>query len=165
VTHLFNAMSQITPRAPGVVGAALTDDRLFAGIIADGLHVDPVNLRLAFRAKGRDRLMLVTDAMASLGSPHETFLLHGRVIALHEGRLTDEHGTLAGAHLSMMEAVGNAVGMMGAKLEDALVMASLTPARFLGLDDTRGRIAPGYHADLVAFDRTFQVHKTWIGGA
>ena len=164
VTHLFNAMSQITPRAPGAVGAALADDRLYAGIIADGLHVDPLNLRLAFRAKGPERLMLVTDAMSSVGAASDHFRLHGRLIRLAGGRLTDDAGTLAGAHLGMNEAVRNAVAMMGATLAEALTMASLTPARFLGLDGERGRIAKGFRADLVALDAAFGVTATWIGG-
>lgn len=163
VTHLFNAMSQMTPRAPGLVGATLADDRLYAGIICDGLHVDPVNLRAAFRAKRRDRLMLVTDAMSLVGAQASQFLLHGRRIALKDGRLTDEAGTLAGAHLTMIEAVHNAVAVLGVTLEDALVMASRTPAAFLGLGDELGRVAAGYRADLVAFDDSVVV-ATWIGG-
>lgn len=163
VTHLFNAMSQMMPRAPGIVGAALADERLFAGIICDGLHVDPVNLRAAFRAKGRDRLMLVTDVMSLVGSNETSFLLQGRTIDLKDGRLTDAQGTLAGAHLSMIEAVRNAVELMGVTIEDALIMASRTPARFLGLDKMLGRIAPGYRADLVAFDAA-NVLATWIDG-
>jgi N-acetylglucosamine-6-phosphate deacetylase len=164
VTHLYNAMSQLVSRAPGVVGATLADDRLTAGIICDGLHVDPVALAVAYRAKGRSGLMLVSDAMWSVGATSDTFQLNGRTIRLVDGRLTDEAGTLAGAHLGMMDAVRNAVTMMGAPLRDALIMASATPARFLGLDGERGRIAPGYRADLVAFTTGYQVTGTWIGG-
>src|SRR5262245_15974115 len=98
ITHLFNAMSQLTGREPGVVGAALDDERLFAGIICDGLHVDPANLRIAMRCKGRDRLMLVTDAMSLIGSDQQSFLLQGRRISLQGERLTGPDGTLAGAH-------------------------------------------------------------------
>ncbi|MGY2922709.1 N-acetylglucosamine-6-phosphate deacetylase [Bradyrhizobium sp. USDA 3262] len=109
VTHLFNAMSQLTAREPGLVGAALGDDRLFAGIICDGIHVDRACLRVALRCKGRDRLMLVTDAMPLAGTSDRQFLLQGREITLHDNRLTDRDGTLAGAHLTMIEAVRNAV--------------------------------------------------------
>ncbi len=150
VTHLFNAMSQITPREPGLVGMALADGRLMASIICDGLHVAPLNLRLAYRLMGRDRLMLVSDAMPTVGGATGTFSLQGRVICLEGGRLTGPDGTLAGAHLGMIEAVRNAVTMMGCPLDDALVMASGTPARFLGLDRQHGRIAQGFAADLVA---------------
>jgi N-acetylglucosamine-6-phosphate deacetylase len=153
VTHLFNAMSQMSGRAPGVVGAALAEDRLFAGVICDGIHVDPVSLRAAFRAKGAAQLMLVTDAMPTVGSRARRFLLHGREITLKGGALRGPDGTLGGAHLTMAEAVRNAVTMMGARLEDALTMASATPARFLGLGDRLGAIAPGYRAALVGLRR------------
>jgi N-acetylglucosamine-6-phosphate deacetylase len=164
VTHLFNAMSQLTPREPGVVGAALDDPLLFAGIICDGLHVDPASLRIAFRCKGRNRLMLVTDAMPLVGTDRRQFLLQGRRIALEGGRLTGPDGTLAGAHLTMIEAVRNAVTLLDVNIEDALVMASHTPASFLGLQSQLGSIVPGYRADLVAFSSKFEVIETWIGG-
>jgi N-acetylglucosamine-6-phosphate deacetylase len=164
VTHLFNAMSQLSGREPGLVGAALDDDRLFAGIICDGIHVDRAGLRIAFRCKGRDRLMLVTDAMPLVGTHDRQFMLQGRQITLHENRLTGPDGTLAGAHLTMIEAVRNAVALAGISLADALIMASRTPAAFLGLDSELGRIAPGFRADLVAFTPDFDVAGTWIGG-
>jgi len=164
VTHLFNAMSQLTSREPGVVGAALDDQRLFAGIICDGLHVDPASLRIAFHCKGRDRLMLVTDAMPLVGTDQRHFLLQGRRIALQDGRLTGPDGTLAGAHLTMMEAVRNAVTLVGVGIADALTMATRTPATFLGLQSELGSIAPGYRADLVAFNSKFEVVETWVAG-
>jgi len=164
VTHMFNAMSQLTAREPGVVGAALDDERLFAGIICDGLHVDPVCLRIAFRCKGRDRLMLVTDAMPLAGTDQREFLLQGRRITLEAGRLTGADGTLAGAQLTMIEAVRNAVAMLGIELTEALTMACRTPATFLGLQSELGSIAPGYRADLVAFSSNFEVLGTWVAG-
>jgi N-acetylglucosamine-6-phosphate deacetylase len=103
-------------------------------MICDGHHVDPVNLRLALRCKGPDRLMLVTDAMSLVGTQQRQFLLQGRQIELREGRLTGPDGTLAGAHLGMIEAVRNAILLLGASLSDALIMASRTPATFLGLE-------------------------------
>jgi N-acetylglucosamine-6-phosphate deacetylase len=165
VTHLFNAMSQMSAREPGAVGAALTDARLFAGIICDGLHVDPRNLRVALRTKGREGLMLVTDAMPTAGSDVTSFKLHGRDIVLKDGRLEGPDGTLAGAHLTMIDAVRGAVTLIGASLEDALVMASTTPANFLGLGDRLGRIAAGYEANLVAFTPDWSVVGTWIRAA
>jgi N-acetylglucosamine-6-phosphate deacetylase len=164
VTHLFNAMSQLNAREPGLVGAALGDERLFAGIICDGVHVDRIGLRVAFRCKGRDRLMLVTDAMPLVGTSDRQFMLQGRRITLRDNRLTGPDGTLAGAHLTMIEAVRNAVALLEISLADALVMASRTPAAFLGLESELGRIAPGYRADLVAFNSNFEVVGTWIGG-
>ena len=164
VTHLFNAMSQLTAREPGVVGAALDDERLFAGIICDGLHVDPLSLRVAMRCKGRDRLMLITDAMPLVGTDLRHFLLQGRHITLQGTRLTSPDGTLAGAHLTMMQAVHNAVALLGVGIADALTMASRTPATFLGLESELGAIAPGYRADLVAFSSKFEVIQTWVSG-
>ncbi len=164
VTHLFNAMSQLGPREPGLVGAALDDNRLFAGIICDGIHVDPASLRIALRCKGRDRLMLVTDAMPLVATDETQFMLQGRKITLHNNRLSGPDGTLAGAHLTMIEAVRNATTLLDVPLADALIMASRTPAAFLGLDSELGRIAPGYRADLVAFNQNFGVVGTWVDG-
>jgi N-acetylglucosamine-6-phosphate deacetylase len=164
VTHLFNAMSQLMAREPGVVGAALDDERLFAGIICDGLHVDPLSLRVAIRCKGCHRLMLVTDAMPLIGTDLRQFQIQGRCITLQETRLTGPDGTLAGAHLTMMQAVRNAVAFLGVGIADALTMASRTPATFLGLESELGAIAPGYRADLVAFSSRFEVIKTWVAG-
>jgi N-acetylglucosamine-6-phosphate deacetylase len=164
ITHLFNAMSQLMAREPGVVGAALSDERLFAGIICDGLHVDPAPLRIALACKGRDRLMLVTDAMPLVGTDQREFLLQGRRITLEAGRLTGPDGTLAGAHLTMIEAVRYAATTLGVELADALTMASRTPATFLGLQSELGSIAPRYRADLVAFNASFDVLGTWVAG-
>jgi N-acetylglucosamine-6-phosphate deacetylase len=164
VTHLYNAMSQLSAREPGLVGAALQGDRLFAGIICDGIHVDATGLRIAFRCKGRDRLMLITDAMPLVGTSDRQFMLHGRQITLRENRLTGPDDTLAGAHLTMIEAVRNAVALLEVPLVDALIMASRTPAVFLDLGSELGRIAPGFRADLVAFKANFEVVGTWIAG-
>jgi N-acetylglucosamine-6-phosphate deacetylase len=164
VTHLFNAMPPLAGRAPGIVGAALAEERLTAGIIVDGIHVDPVSVRAAFAAKGSDRIALVTDAMPTVGSSLQRFELCGRTVALADGRLTTEGGTLAGAHLDMASAVRNAVKMAQLPLEDALCAASLTPARFLGMDNERGALFPGARADLVALNQQLSVIATWLGG-
>jgi N-acetylglucosamine-6-phosphate deacetylase len=163
-THLFNAMSQLTGREPGVVGAALDDPASWCGIILDGLHVDPVVLRIALRSKPRDRFMLVTDAMPSVGIDGDSFMLQGRRISVVDGKCLDEAGTLAGSHLNMAEAVGNAVQMLNIDLPLAARMASRHPAAFLGLDDELGRIEPGYRASLVAADEHMNVVETWIDG-
>ena len=164
-THLYNAMSQLGSRAPGMVGAALDSANACAGIIADLLHVHPAAIRLAFAALGPDRLFLVSDAMPTVGDPAPRgFVLYGRAITLADGRLTDEAGTLAGAHLSMAEAVRNAVRRVGLPREAALRMATATPASCAGLPD-RGRIAPGARADLVALDDDLRVVAVWQGGA
>ncbi len=164
VTHLFNAMPPLSARDPGIVGAALADTRLTAGLIVDGLHVDPVSVRAAFAAKGCDRIALVTDAMPTVGTSLTRFELMGRTIRLADGRLTTESGTLAGAHLDMASAVRNAVTLAAIPLEDALRAASLTPARFLGLDGERGALLPGGRADLVALTEDLKVIATWVAG-
>jgi len=165
VTHLFNAMPPLSAREPGIVGAALAERRLTAGLIVDGIHVDPVSVRTAFMAKGADRIALVTDAMPTVGTSLDRFELMGRTIRLAAGRLTSEEGTLAGAHLDMASAVRNAVRLAQLPLEDALRAASLTPARFLGLDNERGALVSGARADLVALDQELRVIATWVDGS
>jgi N-acetylglucosamine-6-phosphate deacetylase len=164
VTHLFNAMSGLDHRAPGLAGAALEDDGIYAGIIADGHHLHPAALRVALRAKGADRIMLVTDAMPSVGSEVPFFDLQGRKIALRDGMLADAQGTLAGSHLTMAGAVTNMMALAGASIAAASRMASGTPAAFLGLQARLGAIEPGIQADLVVMDDAGQVGATWIAG-
>ena len=163
-THLFNAMSQLTGRAPGVVGAALDDPGSWCGIIVDGRHVDPTVLRIALRCKRRDRFMLVTDAMPSVGATEKTFSLQGRTISVADGVLVDEEGTLAGSDTDMASTVRNAMDLLGLELTEAVRMASQYPAEFLGLGSELGRIAPGYRASLVLVDDRMQVQATWIDG-
>ena len=163
-THLFNAMSQLTGREPGAVGAALDDDGSWCGIILDGHHVNPVVLRIALRSKRRDRFMLVTDAMPTVGAPNKSFHLQGRPISVADNMLVDENGRLAGSDIDMATAVRNCPGMLGIELTDAARMASLYPAAFLGLDHKFGRIEPGYRADLVLVDGGVNVLETWIAG-
>jgi N-acetylglucosamine-6-phosphate deacetylase len=165
VTHLFNAMPPFAGRAPGIVGAALADARLTASIIVDGIHVDPIAVQAAFAAKSADAVALVTDAMPTVGAALDQFGLMGRTISLKEGRLSAEDGTLAGAHLDMASAVRNAVRLAKLPLEDALCSASLTPARFLGLEHERGALICGARADMVALTSNLDVIGTWLGGA
>jgi N-acetylglucosamine-6-phosphate deacetylase len=165
VTHLFNAMPPLSARAPGIIGAAFAERRLMAGLIVDGIHVDPVSVQAAFAAKGSDRIALVTDAMPTVGTSLDSFDLVGRTIKLAEGRLTTEDGTLAGAHLDMASAVRNAVMLAQLPLEDALRAATLTPAQFLGLDNERGSIVAGARADLVALTLELRVVATWLDGS
>ncbi|HEX2554567.1 MAG TPA: N-acetylglucosamine-6-phosphate deacetylase [Microvirga sp.] len=163
-THLFNAMPPMAGREPGPVGAALADPDSFCGLINDGHHVDDVSLRVAIRAKGADRIMLVSDAMPSVGTDLTAFELMGRTVTRADGRLTTAEGTLAGCDLDMASAVRNTAAL-GVPLGDALRMASLTPAAFLRLDGELGRIAPGYRASLVLLDERLEVTRTWIDGA
>ncbi len=165
VTHLFNAMSPLHHRQPGAVGAALDDPECWCGLIVDGVHVHPAVLRIALRSKRPERFMLVTDAMPNVGTDQESFMLHGRLIRVKDGRCVDEDGTLAGSALDMASAVRNCVDLLGLPLERAARMASTYPAQFLGLDAELGRIAPGYRANLVAIDEKIKVTATWIDGA
>lgn len=164
VTHLFNAMPAMTAREPGIVGTALADARLTAGLIVDGIHVDPLSVKAAFSAKGAEGIALVTDAMPTVGAKATRFELMGRTIMLEQGRLQTADGTLAGAHLDMASAVRNAVKLAGIALEDALRAASLTPAKFMGIESERGALTSGARADLVALTGELQVTNTWIGG-
>jgi len=163
-THLFNAMSPLVNRAPGMTGAALEDDRTTAGLIVDGHHVHPAVIRIALKAKGHERLMLVTDAMALTGVDDDRFLLQGREIRRVGDRLVDAEGTLAGSTLTMADAVRNMIAQTGIDVRRAVAMASATPAAFLGLAEERGAIAPGLSADLILVDDGWQVKRSWIAG-
>jgi N-acetylglucosamine-6-phosphate deacetylase len=163
-THLFNAMSPLTSRSPGVVGAALEDQEAWCGLIVDGRHVHPATLRIALRCRPLDRFMLVTDAMPSVGSDASWFELQGRRITVVDGACVDEAGTLAGSDLNMAKAVRNARDLLGLDLKDAVGLASRAPAAFLGLSQTHGEIAPGRKANLVLMDDDLNVTATWIDG-
>lgn len=163
-THLFNAMSPLGSREPGVVGAALLDQNSWCGIIVDGHHVSPMALQIALRCKRRTRFMLVTDAMPNVGTSQSTFFLQGKKIIVRDGKCVDEHGTLSGSALDMASAVRNAVTMLRIDIAEAARMASTYPAEFLGLGDELGRIAPGYRANFVLADDALNVHDTWIDG-
>jgi N-acetylglucosamine-6-phosphate deacetylase len=163
-THLFNAMSPLTSREPGAVGAALEDEASWCGLIVDGRHIDPVTMRLALRCKPIDRFMLVTDAMPSVGMAEKSFVLQGQPIHVENGVCVNADGTLAGSDLDMALAVRNAIAMLRVAPETALRMASQYPADFLRLGSETGRIAPGSWADLAALDAAFGVAATWIRG-
>ena len=140
-THLFNAMPPLLSREPGPVAAALESPDAWYGLIADGVHVDPAMLRLALRGAGHP--MLVTDAMPPVGGRQKTFTLYGEEIVAANGRCSRKDGTLAGADLTMMQAVRNCVRLLDVGLQDALRLASGNPAEFLGMDERLGRLAPG----------------------
>lgn len=162
-THLFNAMSQMTGREPGMVGTALTDDKSFIGIIADGLHVHDVSLKLALAATAHHRFMLVTDAMPPAAGGPDQFELQGRLVSRVNGRLQLADGTLAGSNLTIDEAVRYCVNHLDIPLASALQMASRNPARFLGRNDL-GKIAPGALASLVHMDDGLNVKQVWVEG-
>jgi len=166
VTHLFNAMSQMGNREPGVVGAALANDRVFAGLIADGIHVHPTSIEIAHRAKSgaAGRLFLVTDAMSQTGTDLTEMTLNGRKITRADGALRLADGTLAGADLDMIDAVTFMNRKIGVPLEEVLRMASLYPAEALGIEETYGHLRPGALASFVHLSGDMDVQSTWISG-
>jgi len=163
-THLFNAMSQLTGREPGAVGAALDDQDSWCGIIVDGEHIDPVVLRIALRCKPHNRFMLVTDAMPGVGTNNTSFVLQGRTITVSGLVCFDEDGRLAGSNIDMASCVRNAMQMLHLPLYEAAAMASRYPAEFLGVAGELGRIRAGYRANLVLADAELNVLETWIDG-
>jgi N-acetylglucosamine-6-phosphate deacetylase len=162
-THLFNAMRGLDAREPGPIAAALDCPDVWYGLIVDGVHVAPAMLRLALRGRGLP--MLVTDAMPPVGGTRATFTLNGATIAAMAGRCTRQDGRLAGTCLDMASAVRNCVQLLDVPLTDALRFASSSPARFLGVANKLGKLAPGWRADMVAIDpETIAVHRTWVAG-
>lgn len=163
ITHLYNAMSGLHHREPGVVGAAMDDASLYCGVIVDGVHVHPAALRIALAARPHDRFMLVTDAMPCVGGERGEFMLNGERIRVEDSVCLNDAGTLAGCNLDMASAVRN-MHALGVSVEDAVAMASANPADFLGLSGKFGRLVPGHRADFVWLDRHLEVRGTWIGG-
>lgn len=162
-THLFNAMSGLSHRAPGCVGAALNDPTMSAGLIADGVHVHPDLLAMVWRAKaGEDRLFLVSDAMAVAGTLDQSFTLNGRTVLRRNGCLTLEDGTLAGADLDLSAAIRNMV-RSGVPLSDAFAMATRVPADLIGRTDI-GRIEVGARADLIHLSDDLELLGVWREG-
>jgi N-acetylglucosamine-6-phosphate deacetylase len=164
VTHLFNAMSPLGAREPGLVGAALESESAWCGIIVDGQHIAPATLKIALRCKPHDKFMLVTDAMPSVGSESKEFMLQGKRIVARGGACFDPSGTLAGSDLDMAWAVRNVIDLLALPAETAFAMASAAPAGFLKLDDELGTIAPGQRANLALLDKALFVQETWIAG-
>lgn len=164
-THLFNAMSQIGNREPGLAGTAIETPTLSAGLIADGVHVDPATMQIALKAKnGPARIFLVTDAMATIGTDLKSFQLNGRTIKRENGRLTLEDGTLAGADLDMISAIRFMHEKIGYDLGEAIRMASLYPAESVKQDHRLGRLAKGFAANAVQLTDALVVSGTWIDG-
>ncbi|CAE6952538.1 Belongs to the metallo-dependent hydrolases superfamily. NagA family [Vibrio sp. B1REV9] len=162
-THLFNAMTPMVGREPGVVGAIYDTPEVYAGIIADGFHVDYANIRIAHKIKG-EKLVLVTDATAPAGADMDHFIFVGKKVYYRDGKCVDENGTLGGSALTMIEAVQNSVEHAGIALDEALRMATLYPATAIGVEDRLGRIRKGMVANLTIFDRDFNVKATVVNG-
>lgn len=163
-THLYNAMRPQSGREPGVVGAALDSDTTWVGIIADGHHVHPANIRIVQKTKPRGKTLLVSDAMATVGSSESFFEIYGERIEEKEGRLINSEGVLAGSAIGMIDAVRISTELVGIPLEESLRMASLYPAEFLQKSTSLGRIAQGFRADLICFDDNYTVLDSWVAG-
>ena len=163
-THLYNAMTPLQSREPGMVGAALADDDSWFGIIADGHHIHPAAFSVAVAAKKRGGALLVTDAMPTVGSPDTSFILDGKTIVASEGRVTNAEGTLAGSDLNMLAAVNNAAEFARLDWFEAVRMASVYPAKALGLERELGAIKPGFRASLLALDRGRRISASWVDG-
>jgi N-acetylglucosamine-6-phosphate deacetylase len=163
-THVFNAMAPLSARAPGIAAAALLSPHAWCGVIMDGIHVHRAMLRLLLASRPAEKLILVSDAMPPAGTEISHFDLLGRTIYRRDGKLVTGDGLLAGADLCLAEAVRRAVALLGVSAAQALGMASAAPAAFLGIDEKRGHIAPGYAADLVLLTEQLEVLGTWVAG-
>ena len=163
--HTFNAMRPLHHREPGTVGAVLTDQRIMAEVIADGEHVHPAAIRLLLAAKGVDRVMLVTDAVAAAGMPDGAYELGGLPVVVERGIARLENGgSLAGSTLTMAQGFRYLAETVGVTLEEASRMASLNPARQLGIADDCGSLEPGKRADVLLFDDRLDLQRVLIGG-
>lgn len=162
-THLYNAMPTTSGREPGLMGALFDSPDVWCGVIADGLHVHYANIRNAKRIKG-DKLILVTDATAPAGACIDRFIFAGKTIYYRNGLCVDENGTLSGSALTMIEAVANSVEHAGISLDEALRMATLYPARAMGVETQLGSIEAGKVANLTVFTRDYKITRTIVNG-
>jgi N-acetylglucosamine-6-phosphate deacetylase len=163
VTHLFNAMAPFSHRAPGPIGAVLADDAVLAGLICDGIHVDPVAVAMAWRSLGPRRTVLVTDAVAALGVDASTARLGDLDVTIGPDGVRTAAGVLAGSNLSLDQAVRNLIEFTGCDVTDAIATVTTSPAGLLSLTD-RGAIEPGRRADIVVLDTDLCVTRTIIEG-
>ncbi|SHH45198.1 N-acetylglucosamine-6-phosphate deacetylase [Sporanaerobacter acetigenes] len=163
-THLYNGMRSYSHREPGVVGAVLTDERVACEMICDGIHLHTGAMDLAVKMKGKEGIILISDAMMATGLQDGKYVLGGQDVYVKEGAARLEDGTLAGSTLTLNKAVYNMVHMVNVPLNDAVRMASLNPAKAIGMDDRKGSIEIGKDADLIIFDEDIKVSKALIKG-
>ena len=162
-THTFNAMRPLDHREPGILGAALTDDRLTADLIADGVHVDPSVVKLFLQAKGPERAILITDAISATGMPDGTYKLGAFEVEVRGGRC-EYQGKLAGSVLTLDRAIRNVMSFAGWKLQEAVRLVTFNPAHLLGITGRKGVVAPGCDADLVLLSPEGNIVQTIIAG-
>ena len=163
-THLFNAMGQISAREPGVVGSALDFDETSASIIVDLHHVHPSLINLSFKQKPKGKLFFVSDSMATINHGEPSFELYDEVVSESNGRIINSEGKLAGSSITQIDAIKNAYQKCSIPLENAISMATLYPAEYLGVSDYIGQLKKGYRADLAHFDSNFHVQNVWLAG-
>lgn len=163
-THLFNAMTPLTSREPGMVGAALEDRTSWCGIIVDGYHAHPASLKVAIAAKPRGKMVLVTDAMPTVGATEKYFVLNGETIYSKDGRCASAAGTLAGSDLDMLSAVRNTTQLLDIGIGEAVRMASEYPATMMGLQHQLGAIKKDYLASMILVDEQLNLLRSWIDG-
>lgn len=163
-THLFNAMSAHNGRAPGVVGAALTRNETWCGLIADGVHVHPASIKLALSAKPTGKVYLVSDAMATVGAQDKRFELYGEPIEEVDGQLLNSQGRLAGSAISLVDAVQYVHQTLGIPLTESIAMASRYPAEYLKIEDRFGSIKPGYWGDFSWWAGDSSLKGAWRAG-
>jgi N-acetylglucosamine-6-phosphate deacetylase len=164
ITHTGNAMRPFHQREPGIFGVALTDDRVFTEIIADGVHLHATTLQLLLASKGVDRTLLVTDGLSAVGMPDGNYPLGDKTVTVRGGECRDEKGRLAGSTLTLDRAVRNLVEWLDVPLHEALTAASATPARSMRMGDSIGMIRPGADADLIFLSRDLVVLHTMVAG-
>jgi len=164
VTHTFNAMRGLHHREPGVVGTALSSPKLTVEIIADGIHLHPVVIKILLQAKGSEKVVLITDAIRATGMSEGIYDLGGQEVTVAKGQARLKDGTLAGSVLTMDKAVRNLVTKVGVSLMEAVQMATFNPAKRLGVEDRKGSLESGKDADIVILNKKLEVELTMIAG-
>jgi N-acetylglucosamine-6-phosphate deacetylase len=164
VTHMFNGMRSFDHREPGIVGACLLDDRVTCEMICDGIHLHPAAMRIIMRMKGNGKVALISDSIRANGKPDGEYGNDGLTVTVKNNEVRLPDGTLAGSTLSLNHAVRNLIKMTGVDLPTAIRMASLNPAKQIGLSETKGSIEIGKDADLILFDEGFNIKRTIIKG-
>lgn len=164
ITHLYNAQTPLTHREPGVVGAGLSCGQLTTEFISDLVHIHKGALKIMYAAKGSDLCCAITDSMMAGGMPDGDYTLGGQPVISKDGAARLADGTLAGSILTLRNSLRNMVESVGVPLEKAIPMYTSTPARLLGQYFKRGKIEVGYIADIIAFDRSYNIKAAWVGG-
>lgn len=163
-SHTFNGMPPLHHRTPGVVGAVLLDDRIYAQVIADGVHVHPAVIRLLVRTKGSERVLLITDSTRAAGLPDGDYDLGGQTVHVRSGVARTAEGSLAGSTITLDAALRNLIAYTGLSLQEGLRTATATPAEAMGWTGRKGVLAPGADADIILLDQHLGVRLTMVAG-